>query len=50
VRRMVLSYLLEAVGMLGIAVVVGVNFGWTWGVLPVAVYLLILGVTLGSRS
>lgn len=49
--RTVLSYLLEALGVLGIALVVGVVFGIVWAVLPVAVYLLVLGFTVdGGRS
>ena len=49
--RSVLSYVLEVVGVLLVAFVAGFNFGWSWGLLPVAVYLLVLGVTMdGGRS
>ena len=46
--RTVVSYVLEAVGVLLVALVLFVNFGWSWAVAPVAIYLLVLGVQLGG--
>lgn len=47
--RTVLSYILEAIAVLLIGLVLFVNFGWSWALVPVALYLLVLGVTFGGR-
>ena len=49
-QRTVLSYLFEVLGVLLIGFAVGFNFGWSWAAVPVAVYLLVLGVMVGGRS
>lgn len=49
--RVALSYVFEVLAVVLVGLVVWVNFGWSWALLPVAAYLLVLGVTVerGSR-
>lgn len=43
--RTVLSYLFEALGVVVLAVALWVLFGWAWALVPVGVFLLVLGFT-----
>lgn len=45
--RLWLSDLLEAIGVLGVGFVLWVEVGWPWALLPVFLYLIIFGATLG---
>ena len=43
--RTVLSYVLEAVGVLLFALILFINFGWSWALLPIAVYVFVIGIS-----
>lgn len=46
--RQVLSYVLEAVGVVILALGLVFLFGWAWGLVPVGVYVTLTGVMLGN--
>jgi hypothetical protein len=48
--RAVLSYVFEILGVLLVGFVLAWNLGWSWGLIPVAVYLLVLGFTVNTTD
>lgn len=48
VIRTVAGFVLEAFGVVLIAVALGFLFGWAWALVPIGVYVTVTGVTLGS--
>lgn len=48
VIRMVAGYVLEALGVVILAVALTFLFGWAWGLIPVGVYVIVTGIMLGS--
>lgn len=46
--RALVSYVLEAVGVVILALALVFLFGWAWGLVPVGVYVTLTGIMLGN--